>query len=188
VTVPITVDGTTLVDGTCDGTAGNGLFNTASLAGSAVPGSDACQPIVSGRAAIRLQKTVGLGVDFDNDNYGDVGDVLNYQLIISNIGTQELSVLHLNDPTVIDLTCDPLTMAGQPVTVLLNEQIFLSGFDEGALGVLPVGDHVMCWATHTLTAADVARRTVVNSATASAEGQSDEVVSSTSTAIYGGFQ
>ncbi|MEZ5438997.1 MAG: hypothetical protein R3F12_11700 [Lysobacteraceae bacterium] len=188
VSLAVRVDSSTLADETCDGSAGHGLFNSASLSGTTLPSSDACQSIPTGRAAIRLRKVVELGVDLNGNNYGDVGDVLNYAFTISNIGSQLLTSTYLLDPQVTDLVCDTMTLGGQPIQVLINDQIFLSGFGSGSLGDLPVGDAVMCFATHTLTASDVARGRVDNTATATAQGSSDEVVSSTSTATYGAFQ
>ncbi|MEZ5484736.1 MAG: hypothetical protein R3F01_06220, partial [Lysobacteraceae bacterium] len=188
ISLAVRVDPIVLTDGACDGTPGNGLFNTASLAGTSLPSSDACQSIASGRAAIQLRKVVELGVDLDGDNLGDVGDVLNYAFTIENIGSQDLRMTYLLDPQVTDLDCDAMTLDGQPIRVLVNEEIFASSFSAGSSGDLAAGDAVMCFATHTLTAADVARGRVDNTATARAEGLSGEVVSSTSTAIYGAFQ
>jgi len=187
-TVPISVNPATLVDGQCDGTPGNGLFNAASIDGPIEIDSQACAPLTTqGRPLIRLLKTVQLAVDFNQNGYGDVGDVLNYSLAISNVGDQPLRALRLVDRMVSDLECDPTTLSGQPITVLLNDQIFFGSFEPSGSGPLQPGDSVQCWATHTLTAADVAARRVTNVATASGTGTSDEVVSSTSTAIYSAF-
>jgi uncharacterized repeat protein (TIGR01451 family) len=187
--VPVRVDDT-LVAATCDGTPGNGLFNAAALSGDSTAQSDACTSLTpaTGGLAIRLSKTVELGFDNDGDRYGDVGDVLSYALRITNLGTLPLDATSLVDMQVTDLECDTTTVGGVPIAVYLNEQIFASSFDPGDASVLPVGDSVLCWATHTLTAADVAARRVTNTATASGQGVSGDVVSSTATAVFGAFQ
>jgi hypothetical protein len=142
---------------------------------------------VQGRPAIRLQKTVQLTVDFNVNGYGDVGDVLNYSLLISNVGEQPLSTLQLIDRFVSDLECDPVTTGGQPIQVLLNDQVFFGSFELFGSGLLQPDDSVQCWATHTLSAQDVATRRVTNVATTSGRGTAEDVVSSTSTAIYSAF-
>jgi len=186
--VPISVNANTLGNGTCTGGPGNGLFNAARVNGDIVIDSTACAPIsLQGRPAIRLLKTVELVVDANANGYGDVGDVLNYQLVISNVGTQPLSTLRLIDRFVTDLECDTTTVAGQPITVLLNDQIFFGSFELQGNGALVPTDSVQCFASHTLTAADVLARRVTNVATASGRGNNDETVSSTSTAIYSAF-
>ena len=129
-----------------------------------------------------------LGVDGNGNHFGEVGDVLNYGFMIENVGSQDLQTVYLLDPQVSDLVCDATTLGGQPIRVWINSEIFGSSFGSDALSHLAVGDSVMCFATHTLTATDVARGRVVNTATSTAKGDSDEVVSSTSTAIFGAFQ
>jgi hypothetical protein len=186
--VPISVNPDTLENGQCTGSAGSGLFNAASVMGAIDIDSEACAPIsVQGRPAIRLLKTVQLVVDGNANGYGDVGDVLNYALTISNVGVQPLSTLQLIDRFVTDLECDPTTVGGQPISVLLNDQVFFGTFELFGNGVLQPNDSVQCWATHTLTADDVLARRVVNVATTSGRGTADEVVTSTSTAIYSAF-
>jgi hypothetical protein len=186
VQLTVAVDGDTLIDGECTGMPGAGLFNSAELAG--VPGSttEACASLFGGRPGIELVKTVDLSVDFNDNNYGDVGDVLGYGFFIRNSGTQPLSRVHLLDTRVSDLECDAQTMGGQPLDVLLNEEIFNSSFV--GVGTLAPDDSIFCWATHVLNENDLANRRVVNTATASGRGLSDETVQSTSTAIFGAFQ
>ncbi|MCB1561227.1 MAG: hypothetical protein KDI75_09050, partial [Xanthomonadales bacterium] len=188
ITMPLRVSGEDLVDEVCNGSGGHGLFNTATLSGSGLPSSDACQNVTPGRPAIRLSKVVELGVDGNGNHFGEVGDVLNYGFMIENVGSQDLQTVYLLDPQVSDLVCDATTLGGQPIRVWINSEIFGSSFGSDALSHLAVGDSVMCFATHTLTATDVARGRVVNTATSTAKGDSDEVVSSTSTAIFGAFQ
>ncbi|MGQ0801345.1 MAG: DUF7507 domain-containing protein, partial [Pseudomarimonas sp.] len=186
--VPISVNANTLGNELCTGGQGNGLFNAARIDGDIDIGSSACAPInIEGRPAIRLLKTVELVVDANANGYGDVGDVLNYQLEISNVGSQSLSALRLIDRFVTDLECDATTVAGQPITVLLNDQVFFGSFEPQGNGALVPTDSVQCFASHTLTAADVLARRVTNVATASGRGNNDETVSSTSTAIYSAF-
>jgi len=188
ISMSLRVSADELVDAACNGSPGHGLFNTASLAGTGLPSSDACQSVTPGQAAIRLHKVVELGVDLNGNHFGDVGDVLSYGFLIENIGSQDLQTLYLLDPQVTDLVCDDMTLGGQSIRVWINGEIFASSFGSGALSLLAVGDSVMCFATHTLTPSDVNRGRVVNTATTTASGESDEVVSSTSTAIYGAFQ
>ncbi|MCB1554849.1 MAG: DUF11 domain-containing protein [Xanthomonadales bacterium] len=187
-TVPIAVNNDALANGECTGGPGNGLFNAADVDGPMTLASTACAPIGgSGDAAIRLLKTVQLAVDFNNNGYGDVGDVLNYSLVISNRGSQPLTNLALLDWQVTDLACEAQTASGAPITVLINNQIFRSSFEVlGGAGLLP-NDSVQCWATHTITAGDVAARRVTNVATAKGQGAAGQTVTATSTAIYSAF-
>jgi hypothetical protein len=187
VAVTVSVNASNVTSGACTGSPGSGLFNTAAITGSANDDSSACQPLSEDAVAIRLTKTVELGVDFNNNRYGDVGDVLGYAFVIENLGETPLAAVSLFDPMVLDLECDDTTLGGLPIGVAINDEIFDNGFDDGALGVLQPGDSVMCFATHTLTAADVAARRVYNSATATGAGPDGEIVSSVSTAIFGAF-
>jgi hypothetical protein len=186
VALSLAVDGNTLDDGQCTGMPGAGLFNSAALAGSPGSASETCASLVGGRPAIELVKTVELSVDFNANGFGDVGDVLGYSFSIRNAGNQPLSLVHLLDERVSDLECDPETMNSQPLDVLRNAEIFNNSFF--GVGTLAPDDSILCWATHELTADDLAQRRVVNTATASGRGLSDETVQSTSTAIFGAFQ
>ena len=187
---PIAVDADALANGACvAGTPGNGLFNAAAISGSVPQSDNACAPAPEGGGdlAIRLTKTVELAVDFNSNGWGDVGDVLNYEFLIENVGGEPLRALHLLDPQVFDLACDTQTVSGQPIQVLINSQVFRGDFELlGTLALQP-GDGVQCWATHELTAADVELRRVVNTAIATGRGAANEAVSSVSTAIYSAF-
>jgi uncharacterized repeat protein (TIGR01451 family) len=140
-------------------------------------------------ALIHLVKRVTLGQDANNNHYGDVGDVLNYTFTISNPGTVPLTTVQLFDPRVTDLQCNPITLFGTPIRVLHGDELFSSTFESVVIpGTLPPGDSVDCSATYTLTAGDIARRQVVNSATTTASGPAGQAVTATATAIYTSFR
>ncbi len=187
--IPVGVVAGQVQDGACDGSAGNGLYNLAEIPGTPALAADACATIDdSGEVAIELIKTVELGVDFDGNGYGDVGDVLFYAFEITNIGAEPLSDVQLIDLLVDDLVCMTRTSDGQTLQVLPHDAVRYDGFEQGGLGVLNPSASIVCSATHELTAQDVARRRVENTATALGTGPSGEVVSSVSTAVYTSFQ
>ena len=188
-TVPVGVQPSQLQAGACNGQPGNGLYNQAAITGSFDLETATCQPIGGDIPMIRLVKTVTLGVDHDGNQYGDIGDVLHYTFVISNPGTVPLSAVQLIDPRVTDLQCDPVTRSRQPFYMLRGYELFYSAFESSPRGgALAPGDSITCQATHTLTADDVARRRVVNTATASGTGPGGQTVSSISTAIYSAFR
>ncbi|HNV07334.1 MAG TPA: hypothetical protein PKO40_02430, partial [Dokdonella sp.] len=184
VSVPIGVQPGNLQDGTCTGATGNGLYNAASITGTVVLDSAACAPVGSDVPLIHLVKTVTLGQDADGDNYGDVGDVLEYEFTISNPGALPLTPVQLFDPRLQSLQCDPLTIGGQPLRVIPGDELYRDEFDVALGGALQPGDEVHCTGTYTLTAADVLRRQVVNTATATGTAVGGPSVSSVSTAIF----
>jgi uncharacterized repeat protein (TIGR01451 family) len=186
--VPIAVLAGGVQNGACTGAPGNGLYNQASVVGSFSLSSAACAPIAANAAAIDLVKTVRLGVDGNGNGYGDVGDVLHYGFVIGNPGSVTLGGLQLLDPRVSDLSCNPLTGNGRPITILRGDEIFVERFELFGLGTLDPGDTITCAATYTLTADDVARRRVVNTANTSGSGPQGQVVSATSTAVFTGFR
>ncbi|MBV6413837.1 MAG: hypothetical protein OMOMHJEC_01656 [Xanthomonadales bacterium] len=188
ITIPIAVVAGGPANGVCNGTPGNGLYNGVTIIGSQQLNDDACQNIENDEARIRLVKTVQLGVDNNGNNYGDVGDVLHFDFVISNTGPSPLTSVRLLDPRVSDLACSPVTNADRPLRVLYADDVFRSPFEPlGSIALLP-GDSIVCAATHTLTAADVAARRFDNTATASGVGPQGQVVSSVSTAIFTSFQ
>ena len=188
VRVPIGVQPANLQNGTCTGAAGHGLYNEASLTGSANLDSAACAPVTGDVPLIDLVKTVTLGQDFNGDHYGDVGDVLEYHFTISNPGALPLSPVQLFDPRLQSLQCDPTTIGGQPFRVIPGDELFRDEFNGATSGTLVPGDSVQCTGTYTLTAADVARRQVVNTATATGVAPGGQAVSSVSTAIFTMFR
>src|SRR5690606_550776 len=112
------------------------------------------------------------------DNFGDVGDVLNYEFTISNPGALPLSPVQLFDPRLQSLQCDPMTIGGQPFRVIPGDEVYRDAFDVTLGGALQPGDQVHCSGTYTLTAADVARGQVVNTATATGVAPGGQSVSS----------
>lgn len=188
VRVPIGVQPANLQNGTCTGAAGHGLYNEASLTGSADLESAACAPVTADVPLINLVKTVTLGQDFNSDHYGDVGDVLEYQFTISNPGALPLSPVQLFDPRLQSLQCDPTTIGGQPFRVVPGDELFRDEFNGATTGTLVPGDSVLCTGTYTLTASDVARRQVVNTAAATGIAPGGQAVSSVSTAIFTMFR
>ncbi|WP_206212306.1 isopeptide-forming domain-containing fimbrial protein [Wenzhouxiangella sp. XN79A] len=189
VAIPLGVIAGQLQNGSCTGASGNGLYNQAELTGPVTRVDDACASIDdSGEVAIRLIKTVELGVDFNGNDFGDVGDVLFYTFEITNIGNQPLTDIQLIDLQVDDLQCLPRASDGREITVLGHDAVKLDGFERGGLGSLSPAASIQCTASHELTALDVARRRVENTATALGTGPNGEVVNSVSTAVYTGFQ
>jgi hypothetical protein len=158
VRVPIAVLAGGVQNGACNGSPGNGLYNQASVVGSFTLASSACAPIAGNGAAIGLVKTVRLGVDGNGNGYGDVGDLLHYDFVVSNPGSVTLGAIQLLDARVTDLTCNPLTGNGRPITVLRGDEIFVERFEIFGLGTLDPGDTITCAATYALTADDVAQR------------------------------
>jgi hypothetical protein len=188
VVVPIAVAPGGVANATCTGAPGNGLFNSVAITGSQSLGADACAPIENDVVLIRLVKTVMLGVDNNGNNYGDVGDVLHYDFVISNPGVTPLTSVALVDPRVTDLACSPVTNAGRRLRILFADDVFSNPFEpEGTISLLP-GDAIVCAATHTLTAADVAARRVDNTAIAAGTGPQNQRATSISTAIFSLFQ
>jgi hypothetical protein len=189
VAVPVGVQAASLQAGTCTGAAGNGFYNQAAVTGMFALESAACAPVNGDLALIHLVKTVTLGQDANGNHYGDVDDVLNYSFIISNPGSVPLTTVQLFDPRVNNLQCDPITQFGSPIRVLGVDELFGHTFDPVPIpGTLIPGDSVNCRATYTLTANDVARRQVVNSATTTASGPAGQAVTATPTAIYTSFR
>ena len=187
--VPFAVVEGQLQNGQCTGLPGNGLFNLATLTGPVQVEDDACASIDEGSdVAINLLKTVELGIDNNGNNFGDVGDVLFYAFEITNTGSDPLTDIQLIDLLVDDLACTPQTTDGEPIQVLPWDGISIRGFERGGLGTLNSGETLVCAASHTLTAADVARRRVENTATVLGTGPLGEVVTSVSTAVYTAFQ
>jgi uncharacterized repeat protein (TIGR01451 family) len=185
--VPYAVLASGTPNGTCTGDPGNGLFNAANITGSASLGSTACGPIETSDAAIRLVKSVFLGVDNNANNYGDVGDVLAYDFVITNIGNTPLTSVRLLDPRVTDLSCSTTTQQGRRLAVLYADDVFRAPFEALAGTALLPGDSITCTATHTLTAGDVAARRFDNTAVTSGVGPQGQVVDSVSTAIFTSF-
>jgi hypothetical protein len=173
-----------LGNATCNGSAGNGFYNLAQISGSFVSESAACAPVSSDLVLLGLVKTVRLGVDANNDRYGNVGDILHYTFTITNRGNVDISAIQLVDPRVTDLQCDALTAQGERLRIVRGDELFVSMFEEIHGGQLAPGDSINCYATYTLTAVDVANRRVVNTATASGAGPGGQVATSSSTAIY----
>jgi|GEM_PF-920871 len=188
VSVRVGVQPGSLQDGGCTGAAGHGFYNEASLSGTLSLESAACAPVDGNVPLIRLVKTVALGTDVNGDHYGDVGDSLDYGFEISNPGTLPLSAVQLFDPRLESLACDPLTANGIPFRVIPGDEIFFGPFNAPPGGTLDPGDSVACSGTYTLTADDVARRRVVNSATATGNAPGGQAVSSVSTAIFTQFR
>ena len=188
VAVPVGVQPAALVDGACTGAAGHGLYNETSVSGTFSLDSAACAPIGADVPLIRLVKTVTLGQDFNGNHYGDVGDVLWYDFTISNPGSLPLSTVQLFDPRLASLHCSPTTVGGQPFRVIPGDELFHDGFNPLAGGTLQPGDAVTCSGTYVLTAADVALRRVVNTATTTGNAPGGQAVSSVSTAIFTQFR
>jgi uncharacterized repeat protein (TIGR01451 family) len=186
VRVPIGVQPAQLQDGVCTGAPGHGLFNEAAVSGIFNLDSAACAPVTGDVPLIHLLKTVSLGQDFNGNQYGDVGDVLEYQFTISNPGSLPLNTVQLFDPRLASLQCSPFTHNGGPFRVIPGDEVFYDGFNPlvGG-GTLPPGDAVDCTGTYTLTAADVSRRRVVNTATATRRMARS---SSVATAIFTQFR
>jgi uncharacterized repeat protein (TIGR01451 family) len=188
VTVPIGVQPAALQDGACTGAPGHGLYNDAAVSGTFTLDSAACVPVSPDAALIRLVKTVTLAQDVNGNHYGDAGDALGYHFTISNAGTLPLTAVQLFDPRVQSLQCSPITADGVPFRVLPGDELLHGIFDAPMGGALAPGDSIDCTAGYALTADDVARRRVVNSATATGTGPMGQTVSSVGTAIFTAFR
>ncbi|MEO8959104.1 MAG: isopeptide-forming domain-containing fimbrial protein, partial [Rudaea sp.] len=186
ISVPVSVGGQ-LANGSCSGDPGNGFYNAADLTGTYNLHSAACAPVSGTQALISLVKNATLAVDNNGNHYGDVGDVIGYTFSITNTGTEPLSTLQLFDSRATNMHCQSTTQNGLPIHVRLNDTIFYDGF-EGGSGVLRPQDSVTCTGSYVLTAADVARKKVTNSATAQASGPAGQVVSAVGTATFTLFQ
>ncbi len=181
VVVPITLAAGGVANAVCTGTAGNGLFNSASIGAPQSSTVSACADF-----DLHLAKTVQLGVDGNANGFGDVGDQLHYEFVISNLGSTPLTSLRLLDPRVSDLACSPTTAVGRRLRVLYSDDVFYNPFEaESTIALMP-GDSIVCAATYGLTAADVAMRRVDNTATASGVGI--QLRTATSSATFDRFQ
>nr|MDA3935186.1 hypothetical protein [Gammaproteobacteria bacterium] len=136
--------------------------------------------------AISLDKSVELGIDNNDNSVGDVGDILFYEFVITNIGNVPLFDIALLDELVDDLECVPLATDGTLVRVSLGDILFADGF-EGTPSVnqpLNPGASLFCTASYTLTPEDINRGNVTNFATVSAVDDDGNIAESTSTAIF----
>jgi uncharacterized repeat protein (TIGR01451 family) len=189
VSVPIGVQPAALQDGLCTGAPGHGLYNAAAVTGTFDLDSADCAPVSNDVPLIRLVKTVTLATDANGNHYGDVGDMLGYTFTIRNTGTAPLTSVQLFDPRVQSLQCDPITLNGVPFRVIPGDELFHNVFDgPNGGGILDPGDSVECRGSYALTAADVARGRVVNSATTTGTAPGGQTVSSVGTAIFTAFR
>ncbi len=179
--VPITLAADGVANAICNGTPGNGLFNSAAIGAPDPSTASACADF-----DLHLAKTVQLGVDSNANGFGDIGDQLHYEFVISNLGRTPLTSLRLLDPRVSDLACSPTTAAGRRLRVLFADEVFFNPFEaESTIALMP-GDSIVCAATYSVTAADVALRRVDNTATASGVGV--QLRTATSSATFDRFQ
>ena len=150
------VTNTASATGTCDGATGD---PATVAAGSNCPSvtstpSSAVVPTqpTPGSAVLSIVKTGT--VDKGSDGITDEGDVITWQIKVTNTGTATADSLDVSDPTAGTVTC--------PVTSLAP------------------GESTTCSVpTHTITAADVAAGKAVNTATATGQGIDGEVMTST---------
>jgi uncharacterized repeat protein (TIGR01451 family) len=181
VVVPITLAAGGVANAICDGASGHGLFNSAAIGAPDPSIASACADF-----DLHLAKTVHLGVDGNANGFGDIGDQLHYEFVISNLGRTPLTSLRLLDPRVSDLACSPTTADGRRLRVLFADDIFFNPFEaESTIALMP-GDSIVCAATYGLTAADVAMRRVDNTATATGVGI--QLRTATSSATFDRFQ
>ncbi|MDN5923546.1 MAG: DUF11 domain-containing protein, partial [Xanthomonadales bacterium] len=179
--------GGSLQDGSCSGQPGNGFYNAADLSGAYDLHSAACAPVTGSQSLITLKKTVDLEGDVNGNDFGDVGDTIGYNFVITNTGTEPLSTLLLFDTRAKGLKCEPTTTNGMPLHVSFGHMIFFDGFD-GGLGVLLPLDSISCTGSYVLTQADVTRQKVTNSATVQASAPGGHVVNAIGTATFTLFQ
>ncbi|GAA3213586.1 DUF7507 domain-containing protein [Actinocorallia longicatena] len=90
------------------------------------------------RAALSLRKLVDTALPAPHT----AGQRLPYRFVLTNTGDQDLDTLHITDPGATALTCPAITLAP--------------------------GRSTTCTGHHTLTAGDIQRRKIVNTATATA--------------------
>ena len=98
------------------------------------------------RPTLAVVKTAAL-VDRNANNLGNAGEVVNYTIVATNTGNVTLPGVVIGDPMLASLTCTP----GQPTD-------------------LAIGARLTCTGSHTITAADVSKGRLVNTATASTPG------------------
>ncbi|NEC06621.1 DUF11 domain-containing protein [Streptomyces sp. SID7909] len=90
----------------------------------------------------------------------EVGDTVHYQFLVTNTGTSELTDVHVEDPSVTDVTCPSTTL--------------------GPMG--SATSSMVCEGTHVLTEADVVNDTFTNTATAQGTAGDNDVTSNESSA------
>jgi uncharacterized repeat protein (TIGR01451 family) len=181
VIVPITLAAGGVANAMCSGASGNGLFNSAAIGSPDPSVASACADF-----DLHLAKTVQLGVDNNANGFGDIGDQLHYEFVISNLGSTPLTSLRLLDPRVSDLACSPTTAVGRRLRVLFADDVFFNPFEAESMIALMPGDSIICAATYSLTAADIASRRVDNTATATGVGV--QLRTATSSATFDRFQ
>ena len=183
VVIPITLAAAGVANAICNGAAGSGLFNSAAIGAPQASIASACASF-----DLQLSKTVQLGVDNNANGFGDNGDLLHYEFVISNLGATPLTSLRLLDPRVSDLACSPTTAAGRRLRVLFAGDVFFNPFEAESVIALMPGDSTICAATYRLTAADTAARRVDNTATATGTGVGNQLRTATSSATFDRFQ
>ncbi len=165
-------DGSTLAGNTSENCTGvytvtqadvdNGsVMNTAyvtatSVSGEALTSGSSSVTVLASDATSTLGLTKTATTGYSDGGYKEVGDVINYQYVVTNTGTTTLSNVGVSDNKVT-VSCPAATLA--------------PGVSE------------TCTATYTVTQADVDAGSVTNTATASATNPQAVAVSSSSTSL-----
>ncbi|MCK8478973.1 DUF7507 domain-containing protein, partial [Microbacterium aurugineum] len=125
-----------------------GVVNTASVSATPPAGIDPPDPVedtvtvptVIPDAALALEKIANLA-EADGDGIAEIGDVISYEFLLTNVGNVTLDDVGVSDPTIGAVTCEATTLA--------------------------IGESTTCTAsaTHVVTEADILAGAVTNTAT-----------------------
>ncbi|WP_435257224.1 beta strand repeat-containing protein [Thioclava sp. FR2] len=133
---------------------------TANEIAVASPGDDATVPAVE-TPALSVDKTVAAG-----PSPAAVGDVLSYQITVTNSGNQTISGITVSDPRIPALAC---TLRGAPVPENL---------------VLLPTEAAICSGTYTVTQADLDTQVLANTATATGADPQGATVTQTDSTTH----
>ncbi|NKI35433.1 DUF11 domain-containing protein [Wenzhouxiangella sp. XN79A] len=108
---------------------------------------------LEGRAGIAVIKSPFLLSDADGSGFANLGDIVRYDFIVTNVRSETLTDVELvePDPTLIDtpISCSATTLDGNP-------------FSGNGTGSLIGGDTVLCTATYEIRASDVSAGQALN--------------------------
>lgn len=129
--------------------------NTATVTGTDPNGNQ-----VSNQATASVPAITNTGLSIkktaNTASYQSVGQVLDYTLVVENVGNVGLTNIDIDDPNAVVGSCAPVALHG----------------------TLPAGQSTTCSAQHTVTQTDVTAGKVVNTATAKGTDPHNNVISS----------
>ena len=133
---------------------GGSYTNTATASGTAPGGASVS---ASGSVDVPLAK-VSITKTAAEQSFVALGDVVHYSIVVTNNGTAPLTGATVADPNAVVSSCSPTIPAP-----------------------LAIGATITCSATHTVVAADMSARQIVNTATTTATAPSGASVTASST-------